>query len=124
MPVIAFSGMVRPSPCQHVVHCGDETGGKVQTVGCSGGLLIDRGGEFMYVTSPEDQSIRVRNLQLVGSTPRLVIGDPRLRWPDMFSQGPDGRVCVTTSRIQDSAFFKPGAPIALPTSLWRLKYGR
>ena len=81
------------------------------------GLPIDRGGELMYVTSPEDDSIRVRNLHLVGSTPRLVIGDPRLRWPDTFSQGPDGSVFATTSRIQDAALLKPGAPIALPPSL-------
>ena len=34
------------------------------------------------------------------------------------------RVYVTTSRIQDSAFSNPGAPIALPTSLWHVKFGR
>lgn len=47
--------------------------------------------------------------------------DPRLRWPDTFSQGPDGTVYVTTSHIQDSAFYKEGAPIALPTELWSFK---
>jgi hypothetical protein len=31
---------------------------------------------------------------------------------------------VTTSHIQDSAFFKPDAPAALPTQLWKLKFGR
>jgi hypothetical protein len=30
-------------------------------------------------------------------------------------------VYVTTSHIQDSAFFKPDAPPALPTQLWRLR---
>jgi hypothetical protein len=28
---------------------------------------------------------------------------------------------VTTSHIQDSAFFKPDAPAALPTQLWKLR---
>jgi hypothetical protein len=49
-----------------------------------------------------------------------VVQDPRLRWPDTFSQGPDGSLYVTTSRIQDSAFFNRDAPLALPTQLWRL----
>ncbi|TWI47326.1 major royal jelly protein [Pseudoduganella flava] len=103
---------------------GDDIGGKVETVGRNGvadGLLIDRAGKYMYVTSPEDDSVKVRNLALPGSEPRVVLRDPRLRWPDTFSQGPDGVVYVTTSRIQDSAFFKRDAPIALPTSLWRLQ---
>lgn len=106
---------------------GDDIGDKVETVGRNGvadGLLIDRGGKYMFITSPEDDSIKVRNLLLPGTAPRLVIRDARLRWPDTFSQGPDGTVYVTTSRIQDSAFFKPAAPIALPTSLWRLKTGK
>ncbi|MDF2600508.1 MAG: hypothetical protein K0Q54_3331, partial [Methylobacterium brachiatum] len=41
--------------------------------------------------------------------------------PDTFSQGPDGTLYVTTSHIQDSAFYKEGAPIALPTELWSFK---
>ncbi len=105
---------------------GQDIAGKVETVGRNGvadGLLIDRAGKIMYVTSPEDDSVKVRNLNLPGTEPRTILRDARLRWPDTFSQGPDGSVYVTTSRIQDSAFFKPDAPIALPTSLWRLKMG-
>jgi hypothetical protein len=45
--------------------------------------------------------------------------DDRLRWPDSFAQGPDGTMYVTTSRIMDSAQYKPGAPVELPTQLWR-----
>jgi hypothetical protein len=41
-----------------------------------------------------------------------------------FSEGPDGAIYVTTSRIQDSAFFNPDAPPAWPTQLWRLRRGR
>jgi hypothetical protein len=35
-------------------------------------------------------------------------------------QGPDGALYVTDSRIQDSAFFRRDAPLALPTRLWKL----
>jgi hypothetical protein len=50
-----------------------------------------------------------------------VVQDPRLRWPDTFTQSPDGTIYVTTSRIQDSMWYKPDAPPALPTQLWRLR---
>jgi hypothetical protein len=49
------------------------------------------------------------------------VQDERLRWPDTFSQGPDGAIYVTTSHIQDSAFFKPDAPPTLRTQLWKLR---
>ena len=54
----------------------------------------------------------------------MLIQDPRLRWPDTFAQGPDGAIYFTTSHIQDSAFYKPDAPAALPTELWSIKPGR
>jgi sugar lactone lactonase YvrE len=100
---------------------------KVETVGKNGvadGLLIDRDGKQMYITSPEDSSVKVRDLAKPSAAPRVLVQDERLRWPDTFGQGPDGSVYVTTSRIQDSSFFKPDAPIALPTSLWRLKMAK
>ncbi|MCJ2122847.1 SMP-30/gluconolactonase/LRE family protein [Methylobacterium sp. J-077] len=98
--------------------------GKIVTVGENGpadGLLIDRDGGRMYVTSPQDDSIKVRDLGSKDAGVTTLIQDPRLRWPDTFSQGPDGTVYLTTSHIQDSAFFKEGAPIALPTELWSFK---
>lgn len=75
----------------------------------------------MYVTSPQDDTIRVRDLSVKGSQPTVMLQDPRLRWPNTFAEGPDGTIYVTTSHIQDSAFFKEGAPIALPTELWSFK---
>ncbi|MCJ2139273.1 major royal jelly family protein [Methylobacterium sp. E-066] len=98
--------------------------GKIASVGENGpadGLLIDRDGGRMYVTSPQDDSIKVRDLAAKESGLTTLVQDPRLRWPDTFSQGPDGTVYVTTSHIQDSAFYKEGAPIALPTELWSFK---
>ena len=51
----------------------------------------------------------------------LLVTDARLRWPDTFAEGPDGAIYITGSHIQDSAFFKPGAPAALPTELWKIQ---
>ncbi|HEY0062207.1 MAG TPA: L-dopachrome tautomerase-related protein [Telluria sp.] len=103
----------------------DEVAAAVENYGKNGvadGLLIGRGSEWLFITSPEDNAIRVRDLTLGPSAPAgIVVQDPRLRWPDTFSQGPDGTLYVTTSRIQDSALFRPDAPPALPTSLWRVR---
>jgi sugar lactone lactonase YvrE len=86
------------------------------------GFWIGRGTETLYITSIQDNAIKARNLaQGPAGGLRTVLQDPRLRWPDTFSQGPDGSLYVTTSRIQDSAFFNRDAPLALPTQLWRLR---
>ncbi|MCJ2128083.1 SMP-30/gluconolactonase/LRE family protein [Methylobacterium sp. E-045] len=98
--------------------------GKVETVGDNGpadGLIISRKDGRMYVTSPQDDSIKVRDLSAKGSALTTLIQDKRLRWPDTFAEGPDGTLYVTTSRIQDSAFYKSDAPAALPTDLWSIK---
>jgi sugar lactone lactonase YvrE len=104
---------------------GEDVSSKVEPYGKNGvndGLLIARGTDNMYLSSVQDNAIKVRNLAEGPSAPaRVVVQDERLRWPDTFSQGPDGTIYVTTSHIQDSAFFKPDAPPALPTQLWRLK---
>lgn len=90
-------------------------------VGPTDGLWIGRGTDILYVTSIEDNAVRARNLaEGPAGSLRTVAQDSRLRWPDTFSQGPDGSLYVTTSRIQDSAFFNRDAPLALPTQLWRL----
>lgn len=100
--------------------------GKIVTVGENGpadGLLIARKDGRMYVTSPQDNAVKVRDLSQAGSTLTTLVQDPQLRWPDTFSEGPDGTIYVTTSHIQDSADYKPGAPISLPTELWAIKSG-
>jgi sugar lactone lactonase YvrE len=106
---------------------GEDVSGKVESYGKNGvndGLLIARGTQDMYLSSVQDNAIKVRNLAEGPSAEiRVVVQDERLRWPDTFAQGPDGTIYVTTSHIQDSAFFKPDAPPALPTQLWRLKFG-
>jgi sugar lactone lactonase YvrE len=93
--------------------------------GVADGLLIARGTEKMLITAVEENAVKVRDLaEGPGGVPRTIAQDERLRWPDTFSEGPDGAIYVTTSRIQDSAFFNPDAPPALPTQLWRLRRGR
>ena len=91
-------------------------------VGPTDGFWIGRGTNTLFITSIEDNAVKARDL---GQGPagglRVVAQDARLRWPDTFSQGPDGALYVTTSRIQDSAFFRRDAPLALPTQLWRLR---
>jgi sugar lactone lactonase YvrE len=103
----------------------DEVAAEVEPFGRNGvadGLLIARGSELMFVTAPEENAVKVRDLaEGPGGVPRTVVQDQRLRWPDTFTQGPDGAIYVTTSHIQDSATFKPGAPTALQTQLWRLR---
>lgn len=103
---------------------GEDVSGSVEPYGLNevaDGLLIPRGTNVMLLTSVEVDSVRARNLDEGPQAPiRTVVRDERLRWPDTFSQGPDGTVYVTSSHIQDSAFFKPDAPPALPTQLWKL----
>jgi sugar lactone lactonase YvrE len=86
---------------------------KVATTHVADGLWMSRLGT-LYITSPTDFSIT----RLAGDRVEPVLTDRRLRWPDTFAEGPDGRIYVTASRIQDTYWFKPGAPASLPTQLF------
>jgi sugar lactone lactonase YvrE len=105
---------------------GEDVASQVEQYGINGvndGLLIARGTDDMYLSSVQDNAIKVRKLsEGPQAKARIVVQDERLRWPDTFSQGPDGTIYVTASHIQDSAFFKPDAPAALPTQLWKLRF--
>ena len=97
---------------------------KVETVGENGpadGLLIGQHDGRMYVSSPQDNSIKVRDLGAKGAKPSVLITDSRLRWPDTFAEGPDGTMYITTSHIRTPRHTSRGAPIALPTELWSWK---
>lgn len=103
---------------------GEDLSGSVEPYGLNGvndGLLFLRGTNRMLLTALQDNAIKLRDLDQGPDAPlRTLVQDACLRWPDTFSQGPDGTVYVTTSHIQDSSFFKPDAPAALPTELWKL----
>lgn len=88
----------------------------VQTVAethVADGLWKSKAG-ILYLTSPGDFSIT----RLAGSKVEKVLSDERLRWPDTFAEGPDGTMYVTASHIQDSSWFKPGAPASVRTELF------
>jgi sugar lactone lactonase YvrE len=96
---------------------------QITTVGENGpadGLWISRKEpNLLYVTSIQDDSIKIRDL--LTNTYEVKLTDDRLRWPDTFSEDGQGYIYVTASHIQDSAMFNEKAPIQLRTELWRFK---
>ena len=105
-------------------NAGEDAGAAVEEYGHNGvndGLLFDAGSNRLFLSAVQDDAIRMRDLDQGAQAPIVtLVEDARLRWPDTFTQGPDGTIYVTSSHIQDSSFFKPDAPAALPTELWRL----
>ena len=77
------------------------------------GMWMSKAG-VLYLTSPSDSSVK----RLHGTSLETVVADPRLRWPDTMSEGPDGTMYVTASHIQDTPWFKPDAPASVPTQLF------
>ncbi|HET7885865.1 MAG TPA: L-dopachrome tautomerase-related protein [Bradyrhizobium sp.] len=57
----------------------------------------------IYLSSLANNAVKVVNPK--DGSMREVLTDSRLRWPDTFSQGPDGAIYVTASHIQDSPWF-------------------
>ena len=83
-------------------------------VGVTDGLWMDDENRI-YLSALEEDAIKVRE----GEAVTTLIQDERLRWPDTFSQGPDGMIYVTSSRIMDMSWYKPENPPQLETQLWR-----
>lgn len=77
------------------------------------GLWMSKAG-VLYLTSPTDNSVK----RLAGTDVETVLTDKRLRWPDTFSEGPDGRMYLTASHIQDTNWFTPSAPASIRTQLF------
>ena len=97
----------------------DALGARVERVGTTNvadGLWMTPDGR-LYVSAPEENTVKVREAD-GRMTP--VVRDARLRWPDTFSQGPDGAIYVTASHIQDMNWYKPQNPKALTTQLFRI----
>jgi len=82
------------------------------------GLWTDRRGR-LYLSAIEQNAVKVRD----GDRVTTLVQDQRLRWPDTFSEGPDGTIYVTSSRIQDMSWFKPETGPRLDTQLWRIEPG-
>lgn len=56
------------------------------------GLWIDERGR-LYLSAIEQDAVKVRD----GDRITTLVQDKRLRWPDTFSEGPDGTIYVTSS---------------------------
>ncbi len=82
-------------------------------VGVTDGLWMDGAGRI-YLSNVEDDAVR----RWADGEVSLVLQDDRLRWPDTFSEGPDGAIYVTTSRIMDMPWYKPENPRIVATTLW------
>ncbi|MGH1587319.1 SMP-30/gluconolactonase/LRE family protein [Methylobacterium phyllosphaerae] len=80
------------------------------------GLWIDKRGR-LYLSAIEDNAVKVRG----SGRDTTLVQDDRLRWPDTFSEGPDGTIYVTSSHIQDMSWFKPENGPRLTTQLWRIE---
>jgi sugar lactone lactonase YvrE len=92
---------------------------RVQRVGetePTDGLWIDGRGR-LYLSAIEQDAVKVRD----GDRITTLVQDKRLRWPDTFSEGPDGTIYVTSSHIQDMNWFKPENGARLATELWRIE---
>lgn len=75
---------------------------KVATTEPADGLWTGDNDEI-YLSSISDNAVKILNP--ANGSVRLLLADSRLRWPDTFSQGPDGAIYVTASHIQDSPWF-------------------
>ena len=89
---------------------------KVGENGPADGLWIDA-SDRMYITAVQENAVKVREGQQV----RMLVQDPRLRWPDTFSQGPDGTMYVTASHIPDMNWFDAAKPLAVKSTLFRIE---
>lgn len=112
-----------PTASLHADLSDDQLIPQIKFIGVNGpadGLWISsRQPDLLYVSSIEDDAVRVRNL--ITNTYEVKFTDPRLRWPDTFAEDEQGYIYVTSSRIQDSASFNLNGPIPLPTQLWRFR---
>ncbi len=86
----------------------------------SDGLTSDDSGA-LYLSDMEHSAIH--RLSADGKLETLV-SDPKLRWPDGFSFGPDGWLYVTCSALQDVLFRSEDEVRAhAPYQVWRLRPG-
>jgi len=90
------------SSIQSAAAAGQARPEKVATTEPADGLWTGEANEI-YLSSIADNAIKVLN-PADGSV-RQLLSDSRLRWPDTFSQGPDGAIYITASHIQDSPWF-------------------
>lgn len=79
------------------------------------GLWID-GRDRLYLSAMEENAVK----RLDGDRVEVLVQDERLRWPDTFSEGPEGTIYVTASHIMDMPWYVPENPKEVPTQLFRI----
>jgi sugar lactone lactonase YvrE len=100
----------------------EEVAERVERVGENGvsdGLWIDAAGR-MYISALEENAVKVRDLNATDDRVTTLVQDARLRWPDTFSEGPDGAIYVTASHIQDMPWYRPENAPQVRTTLFRV----
>jgi sugar lactone lactonase YvrE len=68
---------------------------RVHTIVATDGIVFDRHGR-LWLGGLEDSSIA---RYVPGGKYEQILQDARLRWPDSFAEGPDGKIYVTTAQI-------------------------
>ena len=82
------------------------------------GIWADKAGNI-YLSNLQAKA--VSRLTPDGKLETLVT-DPRLEWPDTFSQGPDGSIYITASHINESPTYNKGKSIRkLPYEVFKFK---
>ncbi len=82
------------------------------------GLWMTKSGR-LYLSDLQDNA--VAQLGTDGSV-KTVVSDPRLQWPDTFTEGPDGSIYITASHIHETPKFNKGQSTRkLPYTVFRFK---
>ncbi len=110
---IATDALENPSLSEQDIEARLERAGQTEP---TDGLWIDARGR-LYLSAIEQDAIKV----LDGNRITTLVQDKRLRWPDTFSQGPEGTLYVTSSHIQEMSWYKPRNGSRLETQLWRIE---
>jgi sugar lactone lactonase YvrE len=80
---------------------------KVATTFPADGIWMDAEWR-LYLSDLKDNAVVRLMPQKNAKTKELLVTDPRLQWPDTFSEGPDGMIYITASHINESPRFNKG----------------
>ena len=91
---------------------------KVGEIFPTDGFWMDRKGN-LYLSDVQHNGVTVRTPD--GQLKHLV-SDPRLQWPDTFSEGPDGAIYISASHINESPSYNEGKSVrTTPYGVFKFK---
>ena len=91
---------------------------KVGEIFPTDGFWMDRKGN-LYLSDVQRNGVTVRTPD--GQLKHLV-SDPRLQWPDTFSEGPDGAIYISASHINESPSYNEGKSVrTTPYGVFKFK---